>query len=94
MLRSLQTLFSLHRQFSLIRWFSVLSLLCIIATCVVSSYLLSQFLTQQMLHRDGEIMLEFVQSVMDTENEKARAAGREPNIRDSHGLTGFLCQVH
>lgn len=84
MLRSLQTLFSLHRQFSLIRWFSVLSLLCIIATCVVSSYLLSQFLTQQMLHRDGEIMLEFVQSVMDTENEKARAAGREPNIRDSH----------
>ena len=84
MLQVLRSLFSLHRQFSLIRWFSMLSLLCIVTACVVSSYLLSQFLAQQMLRRDGAVMLEFVQSVVDVENDKARAAGREPNIRDSH----------
>ncbi len=84
MLQVLRSLFSLHRQFSLISWFSVLSLLCIVTACVVSSYLLSQFLAQQMLRRDGAVMLEFVQSVVDVENDKARAAGREPNIRDSH----------
>lgn len=68
--------------FSLKRWFSVLSLICIGIACVASSWLLSRFLTQQMLHRDGVVMLEFVQSVADIENRKTRAGGREPDIRD------------
>lgn len=69
-------------RFNLLRWFSVLSLLCIGAACVVSSYLLSGFLTRQMLHRDGVVIQELVQSVTDIENLKARAAGREPDVRD------------
>ena len=62
----------------------MLSLISIVAACVGSSYLLSGFLMRQMLQRDGVVMLEFVQSVVDIENLKARAAGREPDIRDSH----------
>jgi two-component system sensor histidine kinase HydH len=76
-------LFTNHGPFNLKRWFSVLSLICIGAACVVSSYLLSRFLRQQLLHRDGVVMMEFVQSVADIENAKMRAAGREPNIRDT-----------
>ena len=78
MSKTLRSIFSFHRPFSLLRWFSVLSFICIGTACVVSSYLLSRFLTQQMLHRDGAVMLEFVQSVTDIENIKLRAAGREP----------------
>jgi two-component system sensor histidine kinase HydH len=84
MFNSLRSMFMFRRTFSLMRWFSVLSLICICAACVLSSYLLSRFLTQQMLHRDGTLMLEFVQSVMDIENIKSRAAGREPDVRDQN----------
>ena len=82
MLETLRSRLLRYRQLSLLRWFSVLSLICIGAACVMSSYLLSGFLTQHMLHRDGALMLEFVQSVADIENAKARAAGREPDVRD------------
>lgn len=82
MLRTLHSVFSLQQPFGLLRWFSVISLFSIGAACIVSSYLLSRFLTQQMLYRDGAVMLEFVQSVTDIENIKARAAGREPDVRD------------
>lgn len=71
-----------RRPFALRRWFSVLSLICIGATCITSSWLLSRFLTQHMLQRDAAVMLEFVQSVADIENVKARNAGREPDVRD------------
>ncbi len=66
------------------RWFSVLSLISIVAACIVSSYILSQFLTAQMLKRDGAVMQEFVQSMVDLENIKVRATGIEPDIRASH----------
>lgn len=68
--------------FNLKRWFSVLSLICIGAACVASSYVLSRFLRQQLVHRDGVVMMEFVQSVADIENTKMRGAGREPDIGD------------
>ena len=95
MLNSLRALTSAQQPFSLSRWFSVLSLICITTTCVVSSYLLSRYLTQQMLYRDGVVMLEFVQSVADIENAKARAAGREPDVRDRgmHELFDHLAGV-
>ena len=73
----------------------MLSLICIGAACVTSSFLLSRFLTEQMLHRDGALMLEFVQSVADIENIKARNAGREPDVRDRnmHELFDHLAGV-
>jgi signal transduction histidine kinase len=71
-----------NRPFSLMRWYSVLSLICIITASVLSSYVLSHFLTQKILKRDAEVTLEFVQSVADIENAKARAAGRTPDVRD------------
>lgn len=83
MINLVRSLFSNHGPFNLKRWFSVLSLICIGTACVVSSYLLSRFLRQQLLHRDGVVMMEFVQSVADIENTKMRAAGREPDISDS-----------
>jgi signal transduction histidine kinase len=69
---------------TLLQWFSVLSLVCISASCAATSFLLSQFLTQHMLHRDGAVMLEFVQTLVDIENTKARASGREPDIRNGN----------
>jgi two-component system, NtrC family, sensor histidine kinase HydH len=75
---------SIDPPFRMMRWFSVLSLLSIGAFCIVSCYLLSTFLTQQMLHRDGAVMQEFVQAVADIEAAKSRLAGREPDIRDSN----------
>lgn len=82
MFKALRHKLVLQQPFSLLRWFSVLSLLCIGAACIVSSYLVSSFLTQHMLRRDGTVMLEFVQSVADLENHKSRTEGREPNIRE------------
>ena len=95
MLKSLRSVQSAQQPFSLSRWFSLLSLVCITTTCVMSSYLLSRYLTQQILRRDGVVMLEFVQSVADIENSKARAAGREPDVRDRgmHELFDHLAGV-
>jgi signal transduction histidine kinase len=59
-------------------------LISIVVACVLSSYVLSKFLTSQMLRRDGAVMQEFVQSMVDIENIKVRALGREPDIRASH----------
>ena len=72
-----------HGPFNLKRWFSLLSLICIGIACVASSYLLSRFLRQQLLHRDGVVIMEFVQSVADIENTKMRTAGREPDVGDA-----------
>jgi len=77
------------KPFSLMRWYAVLSLICIVSTGVASSYLLSRFLTQTILERDAAVMLDFAQSVADIENAKARAAGRAPDIRD-RGMEGFF----
>jgi two-component system, NtrC family, sensor histidine kinase HydH len=74
---------SIGQPFRMMRWFSVLSLFSIGALCITSSYLLSKFLTQHMLHRDGVVMQEFVQAVADIEASKSRTAGRQPDIRDN-----------
>ena len=95
MITLLRTFFSPDRPFNLKRWFSVLSFICIGTACIASSILLSRFLTQHMLHRDGALMLEFVQSVTDIENIKARKDGREPDISDPkmHELFDHLASV-
>lgn len=52
------------RPFNLTRWFSVLSLLCVASISAVLALLLSNFLTDKMLHRDAALTMEFVQSVV------------------------------
>lgn len=58
------------KSFHLVRWFSLLSLLCVVLVSVVSSVLLSNFLTQQMLRRDAEVSMQFVQSIADVQNAR------------------------
>ncbi len=49
--------------FDLIRWFLVLGLAAITVVSIVTSVLLSRFLTHHMLERDGALMMESVQAV-------------------------------
>jgi signal transduction histidine kinase len=55
------------RPFDLIRWFSVLGLAAITLVSIVTSFLLSQFLTNNMLERDGALTMEAVQTVAQIE---------------------------
>jgi hypothetical protein len=58
------------KAFLLVRWFSLLSLICIALVSGVSSILLSNFLTEQMLQRDAEVSMQFVQSIADVQNAR------------------------
>ena len=49
-----------QRPFSLTRWFSLLSFVCIVAACVILSSFLSRFLTAALLERDAHVMAEVV----------------------------------
>lgn len=53
-----------ERPFNLVRWFSILSSLSIVIITIISSLLLSRFLTDNMLHRDAVITGEFVQRLI------------------------------
>src|SRR2546423_3167898 len=52
------------RPFNLTRRFSLLALACIASFSVVMAFLLSNFLTDKMLHRDAADDMEFVQNVV------------------------------
>jgi signal transduction histidine kinase len=52
------------RPFNLTRRFSVLSLVCIASISAASALLLSNFLTDKMLHRDAVVSMEFVQAMV------------------------------
>ena len=54
--------------FNLIRWFSVLTLSAITVVGVVTSMLLSAFLTKHMLERDATLTMEEVQAIARVEN--------------------------
>ncbi len=49
--------------FNLLRWYGVLSFVCIVLISTISGFLLSEFLTKNMLERDGLITMQFVQSL-------------------------------
>lgn len=66
------------RPFRLTRWFSVLSLACVLSVSTALAYVLSDFLTQQMLQREAVMTKEFVQSVVITDRV-------ESNFLDAHG---------
>ncbi|MFO1199521.1 MAG: HAMP domain-containing sensor histidine kinase [Burkholderiaceae bacterium] len=53
-----------HRPFRLTRWFALASLGSIALVGFVSASLLSTFLAHRMLHRTGEVTMEFVHSLM------------------------------
>lgn len=50
--------------FRLTRWFGILCLASLAFTAVVSATLLSRFLAERMLHRTGEVTMEFVHSLI------------------------------
>jgi two-component system, NtrC family, sensor histidine kinase HydH len=57
---------SVTRPFNLLRSFSILSLCCISLISAASAFLLSSFLTKNMLERDAVLTMQFVQSTMES----------------------------
>lgn len=55
------------RSFDLLRWFALLSLLCVIISGMGTAFFLSRFLTEQMLERDAEVSAEFLESIVRAE---------------------------
>ena len=70
------------KPFSMLRWFSWLSLISIGTVCVASSLLLSDFLTRHFLRHDAVLTMQFLQSAADVETKEASATGREPTLRE------------
>ena len=54
--------------FNLSRWFALVGLVSIAAVSVASAFLLSYFLTNRMLQQEGVLTMEFVQTVVMTED--------------------------
>jgi len=57
----------LDRPFSLLRWFSIVSLVVIIVVGTVGGWILTRYLTRQMLLRDAEVTGEFLESIAATQ---------------------------
>lgn len=53
--------------FDLVRWFAVLSLICIAAISIASAYGQSRFLTDQALQRDATVTKEFIDSIVEAQ---------------------------
>lgn len=64
---------------SLTARFSVTSLACIVLVSSVSAVLLSRFLVEQLLHRDAEVSLQFVQTLTAVPQAAAFFGTREPS---------------
>ena len=56
-----------HRGFDMVRWFALVSLVCVAISGTGTGVLLSRFLTTQMLERDAQVASEFLQSVVQAE---------------------------
>lgn len=70
--------------YKLLRRFSVLSLLSVSLVFGVCSLLVTNFLTKHLVHRDAVTTMEFLQSVVDVENDIAYREGRVPDLGDRH----------
>jgi signal transduction histidine kinase len=67
------------KSFDLLRWFSLLSLLCIIAIGAGLAFVLSRFMTENMLQRDAVVTQEFIDSLMTSAATPGDfAAGQHP----------------
>jgi len=81
-----------RRSFSLTRWFSLLSLVCISAASIVLSMLLSRFLTENLLERDAQVLMEVVQSLAEVQDTSRYFLGRSTDVRD-RSLEEFFVHV-
>ncbi len=70
------------KPFNLTRWFSLLSLACIASISAVLALLISNFLTDKILHRDAELTMEFVQSVVLADRASAYFLGEKSGAGD------------
>lgn len=59
------------KSFNLLRWFSLMSFISIALISIVSAFLLSRFLHNNILKRDAAVTMQFVQAVFQTENTSA-----------------------
>jgi two-component system sensor histidine kinase HydH len=62
--------------FNLSRWFAAVGLVAIASISAVSAVLLSRFLTERMLHQEGRLTQEFVQSIILVEKAADYFSGR------------------
>lgn len=60
-----------RNSFNLLRWFAVLSLLSVGLISALSAFLLSRFMTHNMLLRDAVVTMEFVQTIAQAENTRS-----------------------
>ena len=81
-----------RRVFSLTRWFSILSFVCIGAVSVMTSVFLSRFLTENLLHHDATVISEVVQSIAEVQDTSAYFLGTAANARD-RSLEEFFAHV-
>ncbi|MEQ1880549.1 MAG: ATP-binding protein [Burkholderiales bacterium] len=79
-----------EKSFNFVRWFLVLSLICVALVGIGTSILLSRFLSERILQRDAEVSREFLQSAAQFQN--AIAYFREPGPTGT-GLAEFVRQV-
>lgn len=68
------------KAFNLTRWFSLLSFVSIATISGISAILLSNFLTNRMLHRDAVLTMEFVRSVVLVQGTASYFV--DPKVRD------------
>jgi two-component system, NtrC family, sensor histidine kinase HydH len=61
--------------FNLLRWFAILSFASIALVSVVSSLVLSRFITSEILQHDAAVTMEFIQSAAEVENVQAFLQG-------------------
>lgn len=84
------------RPFDLIRWFSVLGLAAITLVSIVTSVLLSRFLTDQMLQRDGALTMDTIQTIAQVESTvDFFVAGKfDPGNRNLREFVQYLTSLH
>jgi signal transduction histidine kinase len=58
---------SARRGFNLVRWFVLVSLVCVVVSGAGTAALLDRFLTERMLSHDAELTADFLQGVVDSE---------------------------
>jgi signal transduction histidine kinase len=78
--------------FNLTRQFSLWSFVCIGAFSVVSSILLSRFLTDHLLERDATVLMEVVQSIAEAQDASAYFLGHSTHVRD-RSLEAFFAHI-
>jgi len=81
-----------QKPFNLLRFFAILSLLCIAVTASATAFVLSRFLADRLLERDAVVTMNFIQSMSQTgEQERYFSGPRAPD--DVEGLGTFFSRV-